>query len=142
MSGKSWWARNLIRYSQQLFVSPPQHVYYFYKADQDLYREMKTEFGPFITFIRGLPDQVRMESIGNSGAVTLVVIDDFGQELNDDVVTLFNITSHHLKVQVALLVHRLFSKIPHMRDISLAATHICLKPNLETELRCRSWHVR
>ena len=59
----------------------------------------------------------------------LFLVDDFTLAMDKTVANIYNVLSHHNKLHIVSLVHRLFSKLPHFRDISMACSHLCLKKN-------------
>ena len=101
---------------------------------QPLYEKMSNQFGnDFIQFQKGLPTEEKVQNfVGQvefEGQQQLIIIDDFTLELDKSVAKLFNVISHHHSCHVMALVHRLFSKTPSMRDISMSANYLILKKN-------------
>ncbi len=99
-------------------------IVFFYKQWQRLYDKMLESF--YISFVNEIPTTERIKHLSqpysNRGG-SVLVIDDFMQELTKDVSILFSTLSHHLNITVFLLTQNLFSKNPVFRDISLNATY-------------------
>jgi hypothetical protein len=60
---------------------------------------------------------------------SIIVIDDFAQQLNKDTIDIFSRISHHTNSVIILLTQNLFSKNPVFREISLNSTYIVLFKN-------------
>ena len=60
---------------------------------------------------------------------SIIVIDDFQQQLNKYVVHIFTVLCHHYKIVVLLLVQNLFPKAALFRDISLNANYCVIFKN-------------
>jgi hypothetical protein len=53
-----------------------------------------------------------------------LVLDDFGQQLNADIVELFSVTCHHSNLVVFLLTQNIFAKNMAQRDVSLNSSYV------------------
>ena len=131
MSGKSVFAYHLIKHRHALFELPPKRVVVFYAVMQPLYTRMMEEFGDLVVFEEGLPNEDRVQQYLGDDAPQpqLFLVDDFTLAMDKTVANIYNVLSHHNKLHIVSLVHRLFSKLPHFRDISMACSHLCLKKN-------------
>lgn len=120
-SGKSHIAFNIIRYRRQmikserdlevLFCLPENHQITF---PDDIKRDRN------VKLVSGFPN---FQEIFNP---SLIIIDDFMSQLNNDIVELFTRFSSHRGLSVALLVQNFFygGSKNVMRTISLNATHL------------------
>lgn len=132
-SGKTTFTLNLLRNIDYLFEDPrcKQNIIYFYNQWQKLYEAFKQE-NIVREWVNKLPteDDVREKTLlykERGGSV--IVIDDFAQELNKDVVNIFSILCHHTNSVVILLTQNIFSKNKAFRDISLNASYVMLFKN-------------
>ena len=125
-SGKTTLVYEILKHARHIFHDPRciQNVIFFYKQWQNIYDIMQQELK--IDFINSVPTidvlkEKTQEASGDGGSI--VIIDDFMQELTKDVSVLFSTLSHHLNIVVFLMTQNLFSKNPVFRDISLNATY-------------------
>ncbi len=133
-SGKTTFTLNLLRNIEHLFEDPrcKQNIIYYYKQWQNSYESFKKE-NIVKEWLNHLPseDDVKEKTLlfkDRGGSV--IVIDDFAQELNKDVANIFSVLTHHTNSVVILLTQNIFSKNPVFRDISLNATFIVLFKNI------------
>lgn len=131
-SGKTSLVHKMLLNGEKLFSDGRciQNILYFYKEWQTSYGELKDKMK--VEFINRLPrsDEIRnkTESFKELGG-SIVVIDDFMQDLSKDTVEIFTALSHHLNITVMLLVQNLFSKNPQFRDISLNSSYVIVFKN-------------
>lgn len=132
-SGKTTFTLNLLRNIDSLFVDPrcAQNVIYCYKKDQPKYKSFKEE-KIVHKWINALPTKEEIDLwltpfTYKGGSV--IIIDDFAEELNKDTVELLSVQCHHTNTVAILLVQNLFSKNPVCRDVSLNSTYIALFKN-------------
>lgn len=132
-SGKTTLTLNILRDIDNLFVEPrcKQNIIFYYHQWQPSYESFKKE-NIVKEWVNKLPTQD--EVIEKTMAYTetggsVIVIDDFAQDLNKDIVNIFSVLVHHTKTVVFLLVQNIFVKVPAFRDISLNATYIILFKN-------------
>lgn len=125
-SGKTSLVFDILRRGDELLEKPKclQNVIYYYKQWQngfdELNKDVKLQFINKVPSIANITEKTEgFSQIGGS----LIVIDDFMQELTRDVSVLFSTLSHHLNITVFLMTQNLFSKNPVFRDISLNATY-------------------
>jgi len=133
-SGKTTFTLNLLRNIEHLFEDPrcKQNIIYFYKEWQNSYEQFKKE-GIVKEWINNLPtqDDVKEKTLlykDRGGSV--LIIDDFAQELNKDIANIFSVLTHHTNSVVILLTQNIFSKNKFFRDVSLNATYLILFKNV------------
>lgn len=125
-SGKTSLVFNILQNGDKILSDPRclQNIIYYYKQWQKSYDEALKHVK--ITFVNQVPNTAdmidRTEEFAHSGG-SVLVIDDFMQELTKDVSLLFSTLAHHLNITVFLLTQNLFSKNPVFRDISLNSTY-------------------
>lgn len=108
-----------------------KNVIYCYKEYSDRLENLKKK-GFISKFHSGLPseDFIRKEtSPFTEQGGSLIVIDDFGLELNSDINLLFTVLSHHLNISVILILQTLFSNNPVYRQISLNSQYLSIFKN-------------
>jgi hypothetical protein len=132
-AGKTILAMNFLRNIDLLFKTPAckQNVIWYYHQWQPAYESFSKE-NIVKEWIPKLPteDDVLEKTLlykGKGGS--LIVIDDFAQEVNKDTVNLFSILVHHTDTTAFLLTQNIFCKNPAFRDISLNATYVILFKN-------------
>lgn len=81
-------------------------------------------------FYEGLPDDDILEN--GDRLSTVVIIDDLGREAseNDNVRLAFIRNSHHNNLTIFLLIHNVFQKSKHFREISLNANYLVYFKNI------------
>ena len=134
MSGKTTLCLNVLRHAKEIFHDPrcAQNILFHYKQWQDSYEEISkeniiTEWIPNLPTIDSILNKCMLYT--HSGG-SIIVIDDFGNQLTRDVQELFSIYAHHTQSIVILLTQNLFPKNQFYRDISLNATYIILFKNI------------
>ena len=143
MSGKTTFVFNLLRHIDTLFVNPKckQNVLYFYNRKQDGFDLFKKE-NIVKEWIHALPstDQIeeKTEAYKNRGG-SVVIIDDFMDELNKDTAQIFTSMRHHLDFVLILMIQNLFSSNPVFRTISLNATYILIFKNVRDASQIQSF---
>ncbi len=132
-SGKTTFTLNLLRSIDHVFESPSckQNILYYYNQWQSAFDAFQQE-NIVREWVNKLPttEDVREKTLlykDKGGSV--IVIDDFAQKLNKDIVDIFSILSHHTNSVVILLTQNIFSKNPVFRDISLNSTYVILFKN-------------
>ena len=131
--GKTTFTFNLLRNVAYLFQDSRcgQNVIYYYNQWQNGFNVFAKE--KVVTeWINKLPtsDDITdktMPFTNNGGSI--VIIDDFAQQLTKDTIDIFSRLSHHTNSVVILLTQNIFSKNPFFRDISLNSTYIVLFKN-------------
>ena len=131
-SGKTHFTQNLLEYGEELFKpKKPAFTILIYDTWQNNYDDMLTKSLIDLT-IKGLPDidylkEIFEEHKENGG--TLLLIDDQMQNIDQNVVNIFTIYSHHMKVTCILLTQSLFLSNKAYRTISLNTHYIILMKN-------------
>lgn len=132
-SGKTTFTLNLLRNIDTMFADPrcKQNVIYYYKKGQDVFNMFEKE-----KIVKKWVDHLPTEQMINEATMaykgkggSVLIIDDFGQELTRDIVSLFAVLSHHTNSVVILLMQNIFPKKPLFRDISLNSTYVVLFKN-------------
>ena len=131
-SGKTSLIYKILKNGQDIFQDSRclNNIIFYYKQWQPLYSDIQQDFGAI--FIHAVPtiESVAEETQkfeGQGGSI--VVIDDFMQQLSSDISTIFTTLSHHINITVFLLTQNLFPKSPAWRDISLNSTYIMIFKN-------------
>lgn len=138
-SGKTTFTLNMLRYIDQLFDKPErkQNIIFYYHQWQSLYENFRQE-NIVKHWINKLPteDDVKERTLlyKDKGG-SIIVIDDFAQELNKGVATIFSELVHHTNSVVILLTQNIFSKNIYFRDISLNSTYVILFKNPRDSLQ-------
>jgi len=132
-SGKTSLTLNILRNIDYLFEKPEckQNILFYYHQWQPLYERFKQE-NIVSEWINALPteeDVIEKTLVYKDRGGSVIVIDDFAQELNKDIVNIFSILTHHTNSVVFLLTQNLFSKNRAFRDISLNSNYIILFKN-------------
>ena len=132
-SGKTTFALNLLRQIDELFVTPEcqQNIIYYYKEWQDTLANVQQEnlVQQWVNALPTVDDFKERTLLHKETGGSIVIIDDFAQNLNADIVTIFSVLCHHYNATVILLTQNIFSKNPVFREISLNATYILLFKN-------------
>jgi hypothetical protein len=129
-SGKTSLVMKILRNAAALFESPEcrNNIIYFYKVWQPLYSQAKAD-NVVKTWISELPTialvREHTEYYKNKGG-SICVFDDYGTQINREIVEIFQIWSHHTNSVIMMQSQSLFPKNPFFREISLNATYIVL----------------
>jgi hypothetical protein len=108
-----------------------QNILWYYHQWQPSYESFKGE-NIVKEWIPKLPTQeevLEKTLLYKDKGGSIIVIDDFAQELNKDTANIFSILVHHTNTTVYLLTQNIFPKNPAFRDISLNATYIYVFKN-------------
>lgn len=100
-SGKSTICYNLIRYRNEIIQSNVNlRVRYHIPINHKIYapQDLKNE----ISFFEGLPEFDLIDE------QCLIIIDDFGNGINNEIVDAFTRFSHHKGISIVLVTHNLF----------------------------------
>lgn len=131
--GKTSFTLNLLRRASHLFTDSrcTQNIVYYYKEWQDSFDMFQAE-NIVTDWVCGAPSAAdfksRTEEYKNRGG-SIVILDDFGQEINRDIVSIYTVLAHHTSSSVVLLTQNIFSKNPLFRELSLNANNIVLFKN-------------
>ena len=124
--GKTSFAASFFRNAGELMEEEPRRICYFYQLYQPAFDQMKRELGSKIYFFEGMPDGESLENIVDSSPRPLILtFDDLSLEINEHIVNLFQVWSHHREVSIFLILQNFFGKSKN-RDVSLSATHVGL----------------
>lgn len=132
-SGKTTLTFNILRHIKTLFQDPRcrHNIIYFYNQWQSSYDCFRKE-NIVKEWINKLPTEEDIKEktmLHKSKGGSVLVIDDFGQEVTKDIVKLFTVLSHHTKSVVIFLTQNIFAKVKGFRDVSINATYIILFKN-------------
>jgi hypothetical protein len=130
-SGKTNWCLNVLRLSDIVFAEPrcKQNVVYFYNELDPKFEDAKNEglihhwinMKPTVEMVK----QYTEHCIQYGGSV--VIIDDFGDEINKQFNRIFKYISSKFNATVFMLTQNLFEK--DARGMTLNATHIVVFKN-------------
>lgn len=119
-SGKSTWVRNVIEHVDEMFINPPCKIIYCYKVYQTSFGDL----APKVCFVKGIPNDIEKISNENNGRHILMILDDLMVDVNESIVNLFTVQTHHLNISSMFIVQNLFHNNKNMRTISLNAHYI------------------
>ena len=129
-AGKTSFVLNVLRWIHILFEDPrcAQNIVYYYNNEQPALTRFKAE--NIVTEWRNtLPTPTEIMQLAKPYAKiggSVVVIDDFAQDLTPDTAKIYTQVSHHYMVVVFLLQQNMYSQIPGFRDISLNSSYAVL----------------
>lgn len=131
-AGKTSFAFELLRNAEELFTNPgcTDNVVFYYREWQPLY-DKANEQNLVTEWINKMPtyEDVKERTLAFRETGSVVLCDDYGDEVNQDIAKIFTTGSSHLNLVFILMVQNLFQKNPFYRDISLNATYIVLFKN-------------
>lgn len=132
-SGKSTFVFNLLRNINSLFIDPrcAQNVLFFYNEWQSIYDEIRQE-NLVTRFIKTAPTYSEVNTqtlLFRETGGSVIVLDDYGDTLTNDIVKLFTTGCHHFNLVLILTVQNLFIKNPLFRTISLNCTYMVIFRN-------------
>ena len=138
-AGKTTFTLNVLRNIDHLFEKPEckWNVYYFYREDQPGFaliakEKIDNSDEPIVKeWFNRLPTTDDVEAIkeksGDKGSI--VIIDDFAEDLTKDTVQIFTNKVHHKNCVVIVLTQNIFCKNPVFRTISLNCTYVVMFKN-------------
>lgn len=130
-SGKSSFVFNFLRTRHELMDMPTSNIIYFYSQWQQSFSVFEKE-GIVTKWINELPtlDMLKEETEAYKEAEgSIVIVDDFMQQVNGDISDLFTVLCHSYHISVFLLSQNVFPQNPMFRNISLNSTYIILFKN-------------
>lgn len=132
-SGKTTFVMTLIARLEELMSEPrcKQNVVFFAKEPMPkLHELLKQQRIHAIHHFLPSPDQIRemTEAYKDRGG-SLIIVDDFGAELQAETQELFSVVSHHSNCSIIVLVQNLFSPAKGFRTLSLNANYIVVFKN-------------
>lgn len=131
-SGKTQFAITIVTKASKIFKNPEiaKNCIFYYKKWQEAYDQLKQD--PSIVFVNKIPTTqdvgTRCGPFAKTGG-SMVIIDDFMQDITADISEIFTVLSHHLNLTVLLLTQNLFPRNKYSRDISLNSTYIIVFKN-------------
>lgn len=138
-AGKTTFTLNLLRNIDHLFEKPEckWNVHYFFYQHQDAFTMLAQEkIGdtkkPVVKkWYNHLPTTTDIENVimGHRETGSVVIIDDFANDLNSDTLKIITTQVHHKNCVVIILTQNIFCKNPVFREISLNCTYVVLYKN-------------
>lgn len=93
-SGKTTFCQQLMKHQDEIYSSPPGDIYFCYNIYQDRYDNM-----PKVKeFIRGPPTIAWLTERAETSKNITVYVDDLSHLVDEAMVEMFLVSSHHLKV--------------------------------------------
>lgn len=132
-AGKTTFTLNVLRDIDNLFVDPrcKQNIIFFYNKWQDAYDSFKTE-NIVKEWINILPtaEMIKEKTLMyEKKGGSILIIDDFADEITKDIVDLYTGAAHHYKCVAILLAQNLFSQAKGMRQVSINSTYAVVFKN-------------
>ena len=132
-AGKTSFTLNLLRHIPEMFQDDrcKDNVLYFYKNWQPALARFSKE-GIVKRFFDYLPTADQIIELTRPYAKdggSVVVIDDFAEQLNKEICRIVTAVCHHERTNVLILVQNVFLRNPVFREISLNANYILLFRN-------------
>lgn len=130
-SGKTEWMKQLIKYKDKLFTTPPQRMIWSYKKWQPNYDDMAQNYNvEFVESGHDIPNNT-------SKIPTLLIIDDQMHEINDKIVDYFTVGSHHDNITIVFITQNLFFPDKRFRTASLNCHYLILFNNPRDKCQIR-----
>ena len=132
-AGKTSFTLNLLRHIPEMFQDDrsKQNVLFFYNNWQPALARFSKE-GIVKRFYNYLPTADQIIQLARPYAKvggSIVVIDDFAEQLNKETCRLVTAVCHHERTNLIILVQNVFLRNPVFREISLNANYILLWRN-------------
>ena len=114
-----------------MFERIPTKILYAYKVWQNVYDEMERCLTN-IDFTEGLPSKYELIELSKQGEHSLLILDDLLLEASEniDIINLFTVYVHHLKLTTLCITQNLFGRGKYMRSISLNTHYFILFKNM------------
>ena len=131
-SGKTCFSTKLIENVNRIFKpTPPKYVILIYEEWQNIYDRL-VENNHVHLAMKGIDDfdylkEIMIEKKDMGG--TLLLIDDQGSKIDQNIMKIFTIYSHHLSVTCMLLTQTLFDSKREFRTVSLNASYLVIMKN-------------
>ena len=131
-SGKTCFSKKLIENVNKVFKpTPPKYIILIYEEWQNMYDTLVDNKHVHLT-MKGFEDsdylkELMIEKKDQGG--TLLMIDDQGSKIDQNIMKIFTIYSHHLSVTCMLLTQTLFDSKREFRTVSLNASYIVIMKN-------------
>ncbi|HEY6437727.1 MAG TPA: hypothetical protein VIY47_14140 [Ignavibacteriaceae bacterium] len=130
-SGKTTFTLNLLRCSE-LFQDPRcfLNIIFYYHHWQSSYDALKSE-NIVKKWVEKMPttDDITDETFAYKDGGSIILIDDYAQQINKNTVELFTEKCHHSNAVIILLTQNIFDKNPVFRTISLQSNYVLLFKN-------------
>ena len=143
--GKTFLIRNILRDRMKLFEEPqPNFIMYCYSIWQDIYSEMKEQFGEHIIFHQGLPEEDMLKRMSILKPGLLLLLDDVLENIIDqkDILSLFLEKVHHLNLQLLYVIHNLYCSGKNRRTLSLQTQYFIFFPTRTDQLSFEIFSAR
>ena len=128
-SGKTRFAVDVIRNANSMMTVPPTKTVYFYQEwNPGLFDDLRDQH--HVSFFNEVPTLAMIKELCENEPQTLVVIDDYAMDINSDMATMFNVTSHHLNCNFLFLAQNTFNQNKYFREMTLNATYIIMFKNI------------
>ena len=138
-AGKTTFTLNLLRNIDNLFENPEckWNVIYFFRQAQDKFElfaneKISNSEEPIVKqWINRLPttDDIEQLTLAHRQTGSVIVIDDFAEELTRDTVQIITTQVHHKNCVAIVLSQNIFCKNPVFREISLNCTYVVMFKN-------------
>ena len=131
-SGKTCFSKKLIENVNKVFKpTPPKYIILIYEEWQNMYDTLVDNKHVHLT-MKGIEDfdylkELMIEKKDQGG--TLLMIDDQGSKIDQNIMKIFTIYSHHYSVTCMLLTQTLFDSKREFRTVSLNASYIVIMKN-------------
>ena len=120
-SGKTFFTFNIINNADKLFTNPPTKIIYCYKIFQRSFNSFQHK----VTFHQGIPENIEEIADKNNNHI-LIVLDDLMNCIDQRIVDLFTVGTHHLNISCVFITQNIFHHSKYLRTISLNAHYIIL----------------
>ena len=122
-AGKTEFLKQLIIFSDDVFLQPVTNIVYCYATYQQLYDQMKQSC-PKINFVEGFPSYVEDDYLSNPYQHDLLIIDDLVDQVSDSETLrdAYIRNSHHKNYSVITVTQNPFYKSKYLRTCSLQCT--------------------
>lgn len=138
-SGKTVFTRRLLENKEKLFTSPsPRAAVLFYKQWQSDYSALQKS-GIVNEFVLGIPSEEEVKAIFmkyKKYGGCIAIFDDLMGEINDTMMSIYTVLSHHCKATVITLVQSLFLENKIYRTCSINAHYIVLMRSPRDSVSC------
>ena len=120
-SGKTQYVIDILKHGHEMMNDPSclNNILFYYAEDQPLYQEFrKHPMGKRIKWFKENPTRDEIYEEINNQPFTLVIIDDYGLHLQDDLVDIFNVGRNRGNISFIMIIHNLFHEHPIFRNLN------------------------
>lgn len=130
-SGKTYRVFKILEYAEFMLDKPEhaQNVIFFYNKWSKLYENNDHLVSEWIDKCPTTEMIEEKAAPFKDQGGCIVVIDDFGSELTNDIVKFFTVTSHHMNVSGFLITQNLFPDEKYARSCALNTSHTLIFNN-------------